>query len=83
MLRLSYDAEPEQLEATALQDASVLLGVRLDASSVVDFARVEWLRPAASSAGDGIIQVGESVAGSGLAGVVRQAEAVAAELLAG
>ena len=83
VLRLSYDAEPEQLQATALQDASVLLGVRLDDSSVVDFARVEWLRPAASGAGDGIIQVGESVAGSGLAGVIRQAEATAAELLAG
>ena len=82
VLRLSYDAEPQQLQATALQDASVLLGVRLDDSRVVDFARVEWLRPAASSAGDGIIQVGESVAGSGLAGVIRQAEAAAAELLA-
>ncbi|MBG6055184.1 oxygen-dependent protoporphyrinogen oxidase [Salinibacterium sp. CAN_S4] len=83
VLRLSYDEEPGKLQATALQDASALLGVRLDDSSVVDFARVEWLRPAASGAAAGVIQVGESVAGSGLAGVIRQAEAVAQELLAG
>jgi protoporphyrinogen/coproporphyrinogen III oxidase len=85
VLRLSYDAEPEALHTTARLDASVLLGVPLENSSVVDFARVEWRRPAASAprpVGDGVIMVGESVAGSGLAGVIRQAEAVATELLA-
>jgi protoporphyrinogen/coproporphyrinogen III oxidase len=82
VLRLSYDAEPQSLQATALHDASALLGVPLENSGVVDFARVEWLRPAASTPLDGVIMVGESVAGSGLAGVIRQAEAVAGELLA-
>ncbi len=81
VLRLSYDVEPELLQVTALRDASALLGVQLDDSSLVDFARVEWLRPAASSPTLTAPQVGESVAGSGLAGVIRQAEAVAAELL--
>ena len=81
VLRLSYDVEPESLHTTARLDACALLSVQLDDSSVVDFARVEWLRPAASGPHPGIIQVGESVAGSGLAGVIRQAEAVAQELL--
>lgn len=81
VLRLSYDDEPASLQATALRDASTLLGVQLNEASVIDFARVEWLRPAASGTGDALIRVGESVAGSGLAGVVRQAEATAAELL--
>lgn len=85
VLRLSYDAEPESLRSTAMRDASALLGVRLESSSLVDFARVEWLRPAASRpavGGGEVLSVGESVAGSGLAGVVRQAEAVAEEILA-
>ena len=83
VLRLSYDVEPESLHVTALQDASALLGVPLDNSRVVDFARVQWRRPAASGAANGIPQVGESVAGSGLAGVIRQAEATAQEMLGG
>ena len=81
VLRLSYDVEPESLHVTALHDASALLGVRLDDSSVVDFARVEWMRPAASGATVAGTRVGESVAGSGLAGVIRQAETTAEELL--
>ncbi|WP_309620441.1 FAD-dependent oxidoreductase [Salinibacterium sp.] len=84
VLRLSYDVEPEALHTTARLDACALLGVQLDDSSVIDFARVEWLRPAASGphpVGDGIVIVGETVAGSGLAGVIRQAEVVAHELL--
>ncbi|MGV8894954.1 MAG: protoporphyrinogen/coproporphyrinogen oxidase [Rhodoglobus sp.] len=81
VLRLSYDVEPESLHVTALQDASALLGVALDDSRVVDFARVEWRRPAASGSVLAVPQVGESVAGSGLAGVIRQAEATAEELL--
>ncbi len=81
VLRLSYDVEPESLHVTARHDASALLGVPLGEASVVDFARVEWRRPAASGAPIGIPQVGESVAGSGLAGVIRQAEATAQELL--
>jgi oxygen-dependent protoporphyrinogen oxidase len=80
VLRLSYDDEPADLAATALADASALLGVPLPSSTVVDFARVEWVRPAAADR-EGII-VGETVAGSGLAGIVAQAERTAVDLLA-
>jgi len=74
VLRLSYDAEPADLAAVALQDASALLGVRLP--SPVDIARVEWSRSL-----EGAADVGESVAGSGLAGIIAQANATADELL--
>lgn len=74
LLRLSYDAEPADLAAVALQDASALLGVRLP--SPVDIARVEWSRSL-----EGAADVGESVAGSGLAGIIAQANATAEELL--
>ena len=81
VLRLSYDDEPDALEAAARADASALLGVALPAP--VDFDRVEWTRPdpgltRASASAD----VGETVAGSGLAGIVAQANAYADELLA-
>ena len=81
VLRLSYDQEPADLAATARQDAETLLGTRFDA--VLDFARVAWLRPQPIGAAEGVVTVGEAVAGSGLAAVVRQADAVAEELLAG
>ncbi|CAN5133341.1 protoporphyrinogen oxidase [soil metagenome] len=76
VLRLSYDDEPADLAETARQDASVLLGVPLPAP--VDIARVEWTRPRGGNA-----DVGETVAGSGLAGIIAQATAKADELLAG
>ena len=82
VVRLSYDADPADPSGQAVKDASRLLGVRLDPSSVVDFARVEWVRPAASTAPEGIAVVGETVGGSGIAGIVAHAEAKAAELLA-
>lgn len=75
VLRLSYDVEPDDLATVAREDAEALLGVRFD--RVVDFARVQWLRPEPGDAAD----VGETVAGSGLAGIVGQAEAFAAGLL--
>ncbi|CAN5293275.1 hypothetical protein BH09ACT5_BH09ACT5_23660 [soil metagenome] len=74
VLRLSYDDEPQDLAAAALQDASALLGVALP--EPVDFARVEWTRSTGGTA-----DVGESVAGSGLAGIIAQATAKADELL--
>jgi len=83
VLRLSYDEEPEQLADTARLDAQALLGVELPASSVVDFARVQWVRPAASTAPDGVLVVGETVGGSGIAGIVAHANAVADGLLDG
>jgi oxygen-dependent protoporphyrinogen oxidase len=75
VVRLSYDEEPEGLAHVARQDASALLGVQLP--EPLDVARVEWTRSLV-----GVADVGESVAGSGLAGIVAQAEAHAAELLA-
>jgi len=75
VLRLSYDDEPADLEATARADASALLGATIP--EPVGFARVEWTRRGAGAA-----DVGEAVAGSGLAGIVAQAEAKAEELLA-
>lgn len=80
VLRLSYDDEPARLAEVARADAGLLLGVPLPASAVIDFARVAWSRPlpAVGIAAD----VGESVAGSGLAAIVAQAETRAAALLA-
>jgi len=82
VLRLSYDAEPENFAETARRDAQALLGVDLPESAVLDFARVQWLRPTSGPSEPGIV-VGESVAGSGLAGIVAQADRVADELLNG
>jgi len=75
VLRLSYDTEPENLAEAARADASALLGVALPRP--VDVARVEWTRPDAGTEA----AVGETVAGSGLAGIVAQATATADGLL--
>lgn len=77
VVRLSYDDEPESLEQVARAEASALLGVELPAPR--DFARVQWRRPVPSSGGGA--HVGETVAGSGLAGIIAQANAYADELL--
>ena len=82
VLRLSYDEEPPSLEETARADAEALLGVALPDASVLDFARVDWVRPAASAAPHGAIVVGETVGGTGLAGIITHANATAAALLA-
>lgn len=81
VLRLSYDVTPADPVASARADAEVLLGVPLPV--VVDAAHVSWVRPAAVDAPAGVPLVGETVAGSGLAGIIAQAERTAAELLAG
>ncbi len=75
VLRLSYDDEPANLAEIARADASALLGV--DLPEPLDFARVEWTRPTPGPAAD----VGETVAGSGLAGIIAQATAYAEHLL--
>ncbi|CAN5414005.1 hypothetical protein BH10ACT7_BH10ACT7_08670 [soil metagenome] len=82
VLRLSYDDEPENLAEVARADAAALLGLELPAGRVVDFARVEWIRPAAATPATGVAVVGETVGGSGIAGIVAHAEATAARLLA-
>lgn len=79
VLRLSYDAPPADPVRTARADAEALLGVGLP--TVVGSAHVHWVRPAAAGASDAVV-VGETVAGSGLAGIVAHAERTAAGLLA-
>ncbi|MHC3000449.1 protoporphyrinogen/coproporphyrinogen oxidase [Microbacterium sp. HJ5] len=79
VLRLSYDEPPVDPVAAARADAEVLLGVRLPV--VAGSGVVTWTRPAAAEASD-LLVVGETVAGSGLAGIVAHAERTAAALLA-
>ncbi|MGL4255866.1 MAG: hypothetical protein ACRCSL_05985, partial [Microbacterium sp.] len=83
VLRLSYDATPADPAGTARADAEALLGVELPI--VVGTAHVVWTRPAPAApteAGHDPIVVGETVAGSGLAGIVAHAERTAQLLLA-
>jgi protoporphyrinogen/coproporphyrinogen III oxidase len=83
VLRLSYDAIPDNFAEVARQDAAALLGVPLDASAVLDFASVEWYRPNRyTPTPDDIPLAGESIAGTGLASVVARSEALAGSLLA-
>ncbi|CAN5240784.1 protoporphyrinogen oxidase [soil metagenome] len=88
VLRLSYDgvaagrASDAQLRDCALRDAGALLGVGIDAASVVAFARVDWSAPARSAeAVDGVTVVGEGAAGTGLAAVVAHARQESGRLL--
>jgi len=81
VLRLSYDQTPADPVSAARADAETLLGVSLPV--LVDAAHVWWMRPGAASASPaGLVLVGETVAGSGLAGIVAHAERTAADLLA-
>ncbi|MFC8683110.1 protoporphyrinogen/coproporphyrinogen oxidase [Microbacterium ureisolvens] len=80
VVRLSYDETPADPVAAAVADAEALLGVELPI--VVDAAHVFWMRPAAASVPSEVVAVGETVAGSGLAGIVAHAERTAADLLA-
>ncbi|MGV8885750.1 MAG: protoporphyrinogen/coproporphyrinogen oxidase [Microbacteriaceae bacterium] len=85
VLRLSYDSHtlPSDLAEVARVDAMTLLGVDISPADVVDFARVDWARPAPSAdAAENITLVGEAVAGTGLAAVIAQAMAAADALLA-
>lgn len=88
VLRLSYDgvaagqASDAQLRECALRDAGALLGVSIDAASVVAFARVDWSAPARGvEAIDGVTVVGEGAAGTGLAAVVAHARQESGRLL--
>ncbi|WP_203581171.1 protoporphyrinogen/coproporphyrinogen oxidase [Microbacterium hibisci] len=80
VVRLSYDRTPADPVAAAVADAETLLGAPLPV--VVDAAHVSWVRPAAASVPSGLVVVGETVAGSGLAGIIAHAERTAADLLA-
>ena len=93
VLRLSYDGPPDRAADTdgVLRDASTLLGVRLSPTTVEGTSVVSWCRAApeqpsggqASDAGseEEPIRIGEAVAGSGLAAVVRQARETAGSFL--
>lgn len=78
VVRLSYDRTPADPVSTARADAEVLLGMPLPV--VVDAAHVTWTRPA-PAAPSGVVAVGETVAGSGLAGIIDHAERTAVGLL--
>lgn len=104
VLRLSYGrpgerpplegASDAEAAATALRDASVLLGVDLDPESLVDSARVRWanVRPAAAlgrraaleafrealAPVEGVAVTGTWLAGTGLASVLPHAAETAA-----
>lgn len=84
VLRLSYEpVNAIELRMTARQDAATILGIDLPASSVLDFDRVEWSRPAPQpEAVQGVTLVGEATSGTGLANVIAQATAAAEQLLA-
>lgn len=85
VLRLSYDADrlaPGDLAEQARTDAERLLGVPIPAHAVVGFARVDWTAaPVAAPVAEGVIAIGEAVAGTGLAAVIAQARQEAARLL--
>jgi oxygen-dependent protoporphyrinogen oxidase len=81
VLRLSYDEAGDDLAKVAVADASALLGVSLDDSKVVDFARTEWYRPKREThTPNGIHLAGETIAGTGLASVIAQAQQLVADL---
>lgn len=79
VLRLSYDTPPPEPVRTARTDAELLLGVALP--SIAGSAVVTWIRPGDAGA-SALPVVGETVAGSGLAGIVAHAERTARDLLA-
>lgn len=78
VIRLSYRDAVTQ--ATAVADAEALLGTSI--GEVLDFAVVEWRRPAPQGAApEGVWVTGEATSGTGLANVVRHATATAEALL--
>lgn len=89
VVRLSYESAPEtdqELGELARSDASHLLGLEIPTSSVIAFDRWTWTGPALdadlkSTVPSGVVQVGERVAGTGLAAVILQARAEAGNIL--
>lgn len=79
VVRLSYDGRATGIRDLARADAERLLGVALPL--IVDTAEVVWTRPAPEAPPAGCVVVGETVAGSGLAGIVAHAERTADALL--
>ncbi|WP_404433423.1 FAD-dependent oxidoreductase [Microbacterium lacus] len=85
VLRLSYDGEVRDADLInrARVDAETLLGVPLP--TVDAAAQIVWTRPEAITVSppDLAAVVGETVAGSGIAGIIAHAERIALDLLVG
>ena len=83
VVRLSYSAATATREQ-ALTDAQALLGVPLPDAAVLGFDVVAWPAvPPAPTPVEGVVLVGESVAGTGLAAVIAHARRAAAALVTG
>lgn len=86
VIRLSYESLPADPSTRARLDAEILLGVPLAAAQLSGFTAVTWERTARQTVVPGappspILQVGEQIAGTGLAAVVAQARTQAASIL--
>lgn len=81
VVRLSYEVMPADPVETSRKDAAALLGVPITARQVTDSTPVMWERASQRNAHPDVIQVGEEVAGTGLASVIQQARTQAARLL--
>lgn len=84
VLRLSYDEDHTDLAEIARVDAAALVGLPIEPSAVVDFARVQWARSTLNeTAPEGVTLVGEGIAGTGLANIIGHSLAQAQTVLSG
>ncbi|WIB00187.1 MULTISPECIES: FAD-dependent oxidoreductase [unclassified Curtobacterium] len=80
----SLPVDPTDATGTrATRDATALLGVPVTPDRVLGAARVRWYGPDLTAAGlaEGVVGIGETTSGRGLAGIVQAARASAARLL--
>ncbi|AIV39123.1 protoporphyrinogen/coproporphyrinogen oxidase [Curtobacterium sp. MR_MD2014] len=80
----SLPVDPEDtVGARAVRDATALLGVPVTADRVQGAVRVRWYGPDLTAAGlaEGVVGIGETSSGRGLAGIVAAARASAARIL--
>lgn len=83
-LATSLPVDPTDATGTrATRDASALLGVPVEPRSVVGAASVRWNGPDTTAAGlaDGVVGIGETSSGRGLAGIVAAARTAAGRIL--
>ncbi|QCR42222.1 protoporphyrinogen oxidase [Curtobacterium sp. SGAir0471] len=80
----SLPVDPDDAVGTrATRDATALLGVPVTADRVLGAARVRWYGPDLTAAGlaEGVVGIGETTSGRGLAGIVAAARTSAARIL--
>ncbi|WP_058749146.1 protoporphyrinogen/coproporphyrinogen oxidase [Curtobacterium oceanosedimentum] len=80
----SLPVDPDDAVGTrATRDASALLGVPVTADRVLGAARVRWYGPDLTAAGlaEGVVGIGETSSGRGLAGIIAAARTSAAGIL--